>query len=160
MRSLSFLLSLLLAATCQSPSATAESPSLPGLKPRILDLMKRLEVPGASIAVVSNGQIVWAEGLGVVDSSKPRAVTTETLFQAASISKPVAAWAALCLVENKKLNLDQPIAKYLKGTRPDWSKSVSLRPAAEPQRRIVRTWIRRISRRHTLAHVGADSLRP
>jgi CubicO group peptidase (beta-lactamase class C family) len=59
------------------------------------DLMEKFKVPGLSIAVIDNFQVIWAKGYGVtgVDSKAP--VTPKTLFQAGSISKPVAATAAL-----------------------------------------------------------------
>src|SRR5580704_4229625 len=69
--------------------------------------MAAMHVPGVSIAVVHNGVIEWAQGFGVV------AVTPETLFQAGSISKPVAAMAALRLVQQAKMGLDTDINTYL-----------------------------------------------
>jgi CubicO group peptidase (beta-lactamase class C family) len=62
-------------------------------------------VPGVSIAVIHNSAIEWAQGFGDVQLGASR-VTAETLFQAGSISKPVAAMAALHLVEQGKLSLD------------------------------------------------------
>ncbi len=56
--------------------------------------MKAHEVPGVSIAVVNDYQIDWAAGYGVLKAGEARPVTPTTLFQAASISKPVAALAA------------------------------------------------------------------
>lgn len=77
--------------------------------------MAALHVPGISIAVVHNGRIDWAKGYGVAWSGGP-AVTTSTLFQAASISKPVTALAVLHLVEAGKINLDHEANAYLR----DW----------------------------------------
>jgi CubicO group peptidase (beta-lactamase class C family) len=74
--------------------------------------MAALHVPGVSIAVVHNGVIEWAEGFGVaVVGGDP--VTADTLFQAGSISKPVAAMAALRLVQQSRLSLDTDINTYL-----------------------------------------------
>lgn len=74
--------------------------------------MAELHIPGVSIAVVHNGAIEWAEGFGVVQmGGKP--VTPETLFQAASISKPLSAMAALHLVQQGKLSLDADINQWL-----------------------------------------------
>ncbi len=70
--------------------------------------MQRLHVPGVSIAVVRNGHIAWAKGYGVANKDGAP-VTPDTLFQAASISKPVTAFAALRLVEAGKLSLDTDI---------------------------------------------------
>lgn len=77
--------------------------------------MKHYNVPGVSIAVVRNGRIEWAKGYGFADREANRPVDANTLFQAASISKPVAALAALHWVEAGKLSLDSNINTYLKG---------------------------------------------
>jgi CubicO group peptidase (beta-lactamase class C family) len=74
----------------------------------LADEMQRLHVPGVSIALIRNGQIAWARGYGVA-SKDGQPVTPETLFQAASISKPVTALAALRMVEAGKLALDADI---------------------------------------------------
>jgi CubicO group peptidase (beta-lactamase class C family) len=76
------------------------------------DEMAALHVPGVSIAVVHNGVIEWAQGFGFAAVGGDP-VTAETLFQAGSISKPVAAMAALRLVQQGKLNLDADINTYL-----------------------------------------------
>ena len=70
-------------------------------------------VPGVSIAVIHHGVIEWAQGFGVMKVGGP-AVTAETLFQAGSISKPVAALAALKLVQEGKLSLDADVNTELK----------------------------------------------
>jgi CubicO group peptidase (beta-lactamase class C family) len=69
-------------------------------------------VPGVSIAVIHNGAIEWAQGFGVVEPGGT-AVTPDTLFQAGSISKPVAAMAALRLVEHGQLSLDSDVNQAL-----------------------------------------------
>ncbi len=60
----------------------------------IQELMERLSVPGVSVAIIRDFEIHWAKGYGVADVENGRAVDTETMFQAASISKPVAASVA------------------------------------------------------------------
>ena len=75
----------------------------------VLASMKRHNVPGVGIAVVDNYEILWAEGFGVVTAGSERPVTPTTMFQAASISKPVAALAALRTVEMGKLKLDEDV---------------------------------------------------
>ncbi len=72
-----------------------------------------MHVPGVSVAVINNGAIEWARGYGVAQAGSKRAVSTETLFQAASISKPVAAFAALHLAEQGKLSLDEDVNNKL-----------------------------------------------
>lgn len=70
--------------------------------------MTELHVPGVSIAVLHHGRIEWARGYGVRQAGGD-AVTPETLFQAGSISKPLAAMGALHLVQEDKLALDADI---------------------------------------------------
>ena len=57
----------------------------------LLERMDELGVPGVSVAVLIDGEIAWARGWGMADVAGGREVGHETLFQAASISKPVAA---------------------------------------------------------------------
>ncbi len=81
----------------------------------IEERMKELGIPGVSIAVMNNGVIEWAKGYGIADSLENRKVTTETLFQAGSISKPVAATRALQLMEQGLIDLDVNVNTYLSG---------------------------------------------
>lgn len=75
--------------------------------------MAALKVPGVSIAFFENGRISWTRAYGVADVASARPVTPETLFQAASMSKALAATAALRLVEQGKLDLDQDVNQRL-----------------------------------------------
>ena len=75
--------------------------------------MKHYHVPGVSIAVIHNGKIAWLKSYGVMDEETKESVTRTTLFQAGSISKPVAAYAALKLTEEGKLDLNENINTYL-----------------------------------------------
>ncbi|MEM1145138.1 MAG: serine hydrolase domain-containing protein, partial [Pseudomonadota bacterium] len=63
------------------------------------ELMKALGVPGVSVAIVQDYEIHWANAYGVADIETGEPVDTQTLFQAASISKPVAAMASLLAVQ-------------------------------------------------------------
>ena len=78
----------------------------------LTDRMKELNVPGVSIAVIHHGQIEWARGFGVRSVDGP-SVTAETMFQAASISKPLSAMAALHLVQQGKISLDADVNTHL-----------------------------------------------
>src|SRR5690349_11616170 len=76
--------------------------------------MKHYGVPGVSIAVINNFQIELVKSYGIMDKETKEPVTSTTLFQAGSISKPVSAYAALKLVEQKKFDLDTDVNSYLK----------------------------------------------
>ncbi len=77
----------------------------------ISELMQRANVPGVSIASVLNGHITPA-GFGLLRADGPEPVTPETLFEAASLSKPVFAYAVLGLVREGALQLDRPLTEY------------------------------------------------
>ncbi len=79
----------------------------------IEERMAHYGVPGVSIAVIKNGKIEWTKAYGVMDKESKLPVTEKTLFQAASISKPVTAYGALTLVEQKKVALEEDINTYL-----------------------------------------------
>lgn len=70
-------------------------------------------VPAVSVAVMNDGEIEWARAYGLADVESERGATPATLFQAASISKPVAATAALTLVDDGRLSLDQDVNELL-----------------------------------------------
>ena len=95
------------------------------------EVMDRLDVPGLSVAVVSDGRLDWARGYGQCDADDRDPIETSTLFQAASISKPVAALAALRMVELGHLDLDEDLNAYLTSWRipanDDWQPRITLR---------------------------------
>ena len=103
------------------------------------DRMEHYRVPGVSLAVVEGGAIAWVGAYGVVEVGTAEPVTPETLFQAASISKPVAALAALRLVEEGVLELDAPVNRYLQ----EWQIPDNGFTAARP-----------VTLRHLLTHTG------
>jgi CubicO group peptidase (beta-lactamase class C family) len=84
-------------------------------------LMARARVPGVALAVVEAGDVAWVRGYGWANVQTQQPVTAHTLFQAASISKPVSAWVAMRLVEAGTLELDGPVSRYL--TRWQWPSS-------------------------------------
>ena len=77
-------------------------------------LLKQFNVPGVSIAVIKDFKVVATYTYGVADVETGAPVTPETMFQAASISKPVAAMASLKAVQNGRFSLDQDINTILK----------------------------------------------
>jgi len=79
----------------------------------IEDRIRQFNVPGVSVAVIDQGRVAWAHAWGVKEAGGDDPVTTETLFQAGSVSKPVTALLALSLVGDGKLTLDQPVNEIL-----------------------------------------------
>jgi CubicO group peptidase (beta-lactamase class C family) len=93
----------------------AQVPNRQGYDPYTLrEVMDRMHVPGLSVAVIRDFKIDWAKGWGVADVETGAPVTTETMFQAASMSKPVAAMASLKAIQDGKFGLDQDINTVLK----------------------------------------------
>ncbi len=84
---------------------------LPGWN--LTERMRYHKVPGLSIAVIRHYKVDWVKSYGLADTTLRKPVTPETMFSAGSISKLVAAMAALTLVEQGKLSLDAPINQYL-----------------------------------------------
>jgi CubicO group peptidase (beta-lactamase class C family) len=81
----------------------------PPLRLTLTELMHAYNDPGFSVAVIDNSQIAWAKGYGVTAAGSSKPVTVHTIFQAASISKPVTAAATLSLVEHGQLSLDEDV---------------------------------------------------
>jgi CubicO group peptidase (beta-lactamase class C family) len=90
--------------------------------------MTHHKVPAVSIAVVDSGRIAWTMAVGLKEAGTSDSVTPTTLFQAASISKPIAASVMLRLVGDGRLALDTPVTRYLKS----WTLPRSPLMAKEP----------------------------
>lgn len=96
--------------------ANAIDPPLIGSATSAVSLLERMRVrrvPGVSIAVIRNGRLSWAQGFGVRDSSTCDPVTTDTAFQAGSISKSLTAVLAMQAVDQGVLSIDRDINNYL-----------------------------------------------
>jgi CubicO group peptidase (beta-lactamase class C family) len=114
------LLSALLLASCAgAPPRPANLPRGDlGYVERYLDWyvpkqMRRHDVPGVSIALVSDQRVLWMKGFGYADAGRELPVTPATVFQVGSISKLFTAAAVMREVERERLDLDAPIQSYL-----------------------------------------------
>src|SRR5215469_7093876 len=117
------LASLLLASGLDAPSVTLGQNAAPLKKPdkarivrlerTIPDLMQKGIVPGLSIALISDAKTYWVHSFGARDVKSGKPVTEDSIFEAASLSKPVFAYGVLKLVDLAELNLDRPLTKYL-----------------------------------------------
>ena len=97
------------------PALTVKGRPAPTM--RLTERMTHYRVPGVSIAVISEGTLEWAKAYGVLDSMREEPVRADTLFQAASASKVVAAVGALALVEAGLLGLDSDVNRSLRSWR-------------------------------------------
>jgi CubicO group peptidase (beta-lactamase class C family) len=108
-------------------------------------LMADAGVPGLSIALVRGGRLVWHRGFGVRVTATQEPVRDETVFEAASLTKPVFAYAVLKLVDAGRLDLDAPLTNYLPG---------NYDVGDDPR-------LRQITARHVLSHTtGFPNWRP
>jgi CubicO group peptidase (beta-lactamase class C family) len=154
------LLSMLaIALLCAGSASAAEVPplrlgeetdavisDLEALTPQLID---KGRVPGLQIALIREGEIVWSKGYGVMNLESPAPVTSETIFEAASLTKPFFAYAVMMLVDEGLLDLDTPIIEYL--------------PAEEIEKLLGHPldaegfrldWFETITARHVLSHSG------
>ncbi|MEM9301203.1 MAG: serine hydrolase domain-containing protein [Pseudomonadota bacterium] len=79
------------------------------------DVMEEYRIPGLSMAFVDRGKIAWTQAYGFASLENREAVTGRTVFTGASLSKPLAAVAALDLVESGLLDLDSDVNRWLQG---------------------------------------------
>lgn len=75
--------------------------------------MRHFDIPGASLAIIENGALTYHRTYGVSNTFSGDAVTGDTIFEAASITKPVFAFAVLRLAERGVIDLDRPLHTYL-----------------------------------------------
>ncbi|WP_080057240.1 serine hydrolase domain-containing protein [Spirosoma aerolatum] len=96
------------------PAQTKELERNPAQFDAFIDqLMKRDSIPGLSIAIIRQNKLVYHKGYGLTRSDSTQKVTSETIFEAASLTKPTFAYAVLQLVDQGLLDLDKPLCEYL-----------------------------------------------
>jgi len=83
-----------------------------GIEKRIPPLLEEGSVPVLSVVIIQDGKVRWRRAFGLRDKASRKPVDVETAFAAASLSKPVFAYAVMKLVEKGVLNLDTPLTKY------------------------------------------------
>lgn len=109
----SFLCLCLFLAEAPIGAAGVQAAASAQLEEQIARLMREGNVPGLSMAIVRKGRPTRLQGFGVRNSASKDPVTADTVFEAASLSKPVFAYAVLKLVDQGKLSLDAPLSGYL-----------------------------------------------
>jgi len=118
------------------------------LHEQIPGILKTARVPGLSIALIENAQIVWEHGFGLKSTGTGDPVTTETVFEAASLTKPLLAYLALRAIDSRLLDLDLPPVTYLD------NKAIEAEITRHPLdiEEFRRDWFERITARHVLSH--------
>jgi D-alanyl-D-alanine carboxypeptidase len=88
--------------------------------------MQRQKIPGLSLAVIKNGEVVNAKGYGLANVELSVPATAETIYQSGSIGKQFTATSIMILVEEGKIGLQDKISKYLSNTPDSW-KEITIR---------------------------------
>src|SRR5690625_4760344 len=98
----------------QLVGGTSEGREIPAIIDSVAPaLMAEANVPGISVALIQNHEVVWSGQYGVTSALDPKPVTDETVFEAASMSKPAFGFVVLQLVEKGVFDLDKPLVEYL-----------------------------------------------
>ncbi len=115
---------------------------------KIPAVLKAARVPGLSIALIKDLQLFSEHGFGVKSTETSAPMTTETVFEAASLTKPLFAYLALRAVDNQILDLDVPLVSYLN------VETIEAEITRHPLNveGFRRDWFDRISARHVLSH--------
>src|SRR5919112_1759048 len=100
------------AMACAPPTRGPNGGARPALDSLIPALLDSAGVPGLALATVSRGRIVWARGFGSRRQGETERIDTATVFEAASLGKPVFAYAVMKLVDEGRFDLDRPLASY------------------------------------------------
>jgi CubicO group peptidase (beta-lactamase class C family) len=100
-------------AFCLANTAFADEPLLPGIGAAMQDMVSKNEIAGAVTMVVTKDKLLHLECTGLADVAAKRPMTPDTLFWIASMTKPVTATAILMLQDEGKLDVTDPVAKYL-----------------------------------------------
>ena len=90
-----------------------QNDNLGSLPQNLPQWMRQNHVPGVAVAIVRNAEPDWLRGFGMKNAEKQEPADENTVFEAASLSKPVFAYALLTLVAEGKFDLDRPLTSYL-----------------------------------------------
>ena len=108
-----FLFVLLVKLTTATAQSGQPDPSPATIDRFVTQLMDSAHVPGLSIAIIRNNKLQYSQGYGLTKSDSTQRVTVETVFDAASLSKPVFAYAVLQMADEGMMDLDKPLHEYL-----------------------------------------------
>ena len=92
--------------------STQDKKRLERFESQVDDFRERLKIPGMSAVIIKDQRVLWAKGFGFADLENRIPATPDTLFHLASITKTFAAILIMQLVEQGKLNLDEPMSHY------------------------------------------------
>src|SRR5262245_35155502 len=96
----------------QNAKASSEKERIARFEKQIEELREKLKIPGISAAIVRDQKLLWAKGFGQADIENKIPTTPETNYSIASVTKTFASVLLMQLVEQGKLDLDEPMSKY------------------------------------------------
>jgi CubicO group peptidase (beta-lactamase class C family) len=112
------------------------------LEASIPALMEKARIPGLQIALIRRGEVIWQSAYGVTNTAGGAEVTKDTIFEAASLTKPLFAYVVMQMVDKKLIDLDTPLLPAVpkerveelighpldtEGFRLDWAKKITAR---------------------------------
>ena len=112
---------VLLFAPLAVPGSIPELPSLTRVDEAVKSEMARRRIPGLAYAVVRDGSVPTMNAFGLANLETGTPVRTTSVFEIASMTKPMTATAVLLLVRQGRVGLDDPITKFIAGAPADWS---------------------------------------
>lgn len=118
-----------LAALCGavvSAAPAGQAPLTAAIDAAVRGEMDRQHIPGAAVAVIRGGTVIRSQGYGLANVEHAVPVTPDTIFQSGSLGKMFTAAAVMLQVEDGKVALADPIAKFFPGAPPPW-KSITVR---------------------------------
>ncbi|NIT61092.1 MAG: serine hydrolase, partial [Aliifodinibius sp.] len=107
---------LLIGGACSNHSVDQGEPAdvfTRYLDKEVLELLDRYNIPGTSIALIQDRNIVWTNAYGYADIKQNNKLGVDAICRAESISKSLTAWGVMKLVERGLINLDDPVWQYL-----------------------------------------------
>ena len=93
-------------------AALLQATSLADFERKLAAMREPLEIPGMSAAIAERGEIIWAQGFGLADRERSVPASADSLYHLASVTKPYAAVVVLQLVDEGKLDLNQPVSDF------------------------------------------------
>jgi CubicO group peptidase (beta-lactamase class C family) len=133
-----------------SPAVSAEEraeQTIAELEESIPDLMEKARIPGLQIALIRRGEVIWRGAYGVTNTAGGAVVTRDTIFEAASLTKPLFAYVVMQMVDKKLIDLDTPLLEAVPKERAEELIGHSLDTEG-----FRLDWAKKITARHVLSH--------
>jgi CubicO group peptidase (beta-lactamase class C family)/Flp pilus assembly protein TadD len=118
------------------------------LEDAIPELLEKANIPGLSVALIKDGETLWRRGFGVKNALTGKPVLEDTVFEAASFTKPFFAYLVMKMVEGGEIDLDRPLVEYVPE---DYVEKVYLAHPLDAEG-FRGDWFRRITARMVLSH--------